>query len=103
MIGSPLEAQVTLSVADQQLRQLCETHRETLAEAFVVSGVAVQGNGSHAGPGASSVPGLAGVTVARAPGSKCERCWKYLTTVGSHAAHPTLCERCARVVSARTT
>ena len=88
---------------DQKLRQLCETHRDTLAEAFVVSGVAVQGNGSHAGQGVSPVPGLAGVTVERAPGSKCERCWKHLTTVGSHAAHPTLCERCARVVSAKTT
>ncbi len=91
VIGSPLEARVTLLVSEEKLRQLCETHRESLAEAFVVSGVDVQAGGSE-------VPGRVGVTVERAPGHKCQRCWKYLTTVGVEPAHPQLCERCARVV-----
>ncbi|MBK8091736.1 MAG: hypothetical protein IPK32_07070 [Verrucomicrobiaceae bacterium] len=26
---------------------------------------------------------------------KCERCWRLLPDVGTHAAHPTLCGRCA--------
>ena len=99
VIGSPLEARVTLLVADQQLRQLCEAYRETLAEAFVVSDMKVQESGSQGASMDSHVPGLIGVQVERAPGQKCQRCWKYLTSVGSHAAHPQLCERCARVVS----
>ena len=31
---------------------------------------------------------------------KCERCWKYSASIGSHPAHPTLCARCASVVEA---
>ena len=99
--GSPLEARVTLAVTDQALRRLCEAHRDTLAEAFVVSAVDVQADGAQADRPDAPVPGLAGVRVERAPGKKCERCWKLLLTVGSHAAHPQLCERCAGVVEAR--
>jgi FPG/IleRS zinc finger protein len=31
---------------------------------------------------------------------KCVRCWKYYApeTVGTHAEHPELCERCTKVV-----
>ena len=49
------------------------------------------------GGAASAVEGL-GVAAAHATGEKCERCWKYSATIGSHAAHPTLCARCASVV-----
>ena len=101
VIGSPLEAQVTLIVDDPGLRQLCETHRETLAEAFVVSRVNVQTNGATS-TSARAVPGLVHVKVERAPGGKCERCWKHLTSVGAAADHPQLCERCVSVVSALT-
>ena len=30
--------------------------------------------------------------------AKCERCWNYRPTVGQSADHPTLCERCVRVL-----
>jgi isoleucyl-tRNA synthetase len=39
------------------------------------------------------------ITVTPAPGTKCERCWKVLAEVGSVAAHPTLCVRCADAVA----
>ncbi|CAE7798327.1 ileS, partial [Symbiodinium sp. CCMP2456] len=38
------------------------------------------------------------VTVSRAAGHKCERCWVYSETVGDCEEHPTLCHRCADVV-----
>ena len=38
------------------------------------------------------------VKVSRAPGKKCERCWKYSETVGEDGDHPTICHRCAQVV-----
>jgi isoleucyl-tRNA synthetase len=95
-IGSPLEAWVTLAVADGTLKRLCETHRDTLAEAFVVSGLEVTVEPAPAAE--SPVPGLLGVRVERARAGKCQRCWKHLPTVGSQAAHPTLCARCAAVV-----
>jgi isoleucyl-tRNA synthetase len=36
--------------------------------------------------------------VSVAPGHKCARCWRVLEEVGTVAAHPTLCERCADAV-----
>ena len=51
------------------------------------------------GGSASAVEGL-GVAAAHATGEKCERCWKYSADIGTHAAHPTLCARCASVVEA---
>ncbi len=103
VIGSGLEAQVTLLVSDPQVRQLCETHRDTLAEAFVVSRVEVKTNGTSHAAGDMLVPGLAGVKVERAPGEKCARCWKHLVSVGLESAHPQLCERCVRAVTTTST
>ena len=34
------------------------------------------------------------ITVDKAEGEKCERCWHYLPDVGSNPAHPCLCARC---------
>lgn len=36
--------------------------------------------------------------VQKACGEKCERCWTYSSTVGKNSEHPTLCERCAKVM-----
>ena len=33
-----------------------------------------------------------------APGTKCARCWRVLPEVGTVAAHPALCLRCADAV-----
>jgi len=38
------------------------------------------------------------VSIDRAEGAKCERCW-YVRAVGIRPEHPTLCERCAGVVA----
>jgi len=82
------------------VQALCEAHRGTLAEAFVVSGVAVERDGTTPTSVAAPVPGLVGVRVERAAGKKCARCWKHLTTVGAEPAHPQLCDRCVRVLAA---
>ena len=39
------------------------------------------------------------IEVAKATGKKCERCWKYSEDVGRDPAHPTVCARCARVLT----
>jgi isoleucyl-tRNA synthetase len=97
VIGSPLEARVTLTISDAALRARCEAHRAVLAEAFVVSELDVRAGG--AGAGLAGLPGVDAIEVARAPGGKCQRCWKHLTSVGGDPAHPSLCDRCARVVA----
>jgi isoleucyl-tRNA synthetase len=40
------------------------------------------------------------VSVFKAEGAKCERCWKYDTGVGNDPKHPTVCARCASVLNA---
>ena len=81
-IGKSLEAKVTVPSA--KLGGCGAMDTEELADLFIVSQV-------EAGGGTE-------VQVAPAQGSKCERCWKVLTTVGQDGEHPTLCPRCARVV-----
>jgi isoleucyl-tRNA synthetase len=49
-------------------------------------------------PGVTLRQGEPGVLTARAPGTKCARCWRVLDEVGSRAAHPTLCLRCTDAV-----
>ena len=39
------------------------------------------------------------VTVERAEGVKCERCWKYSTKVGEDAKYPTVCDACAAALA----
>ena len=40
------------------------------------------------------------VEVRRAAGQKCERCWHWETDIGTDPAHPTICARCMKAVTA---
>ena len=67
-----------------------------LESAFIVSQVELaEGTGEVD----SDIEGLS-ITISKADGEKCERCWAYRTSVGQCTEHPTLCERCAKIVSA---
>ena len=95
-IGASLEAAVTLYCNDAVYDLLNSIPMDELADLMIVSHVElVKGEGGAA----SAVEGL-GVAAAHATGDKCERCWKYSADIGTHAAHPTLCARCASVVEA---
>ena len=39
------------------------------------------------------------IKVLHASGEKCERCWKYSEELGTNIEEPTLCPRCASVMS----
>jgi isoleucyl-tRNA synthetase len=81
LIGSGLEATVTITAEGEQ-RKLLEEARAELPTLFIVSKVVL-------------ADGPLGVAVARAPGVKCERCWMYQEDVGKDPAHPTICGKCA--------
>mgnify|MGYP000841522469 CR=1 FL=1 len=86
---------MTLCAAGE-LHDFLQSVESQLPEIFITSAVALSdGEGDFTG----EVEGLS-VSVSKADGEKCERCWKYSATIGSHAAHPTLCARCASVVEA---
>ena len=85
-IGKSLEAEVDLTVTAEDAF-LADMDAAALADLFIVSQVRVD------------VGDELKVAVRPASGAKCARCWKVLPTVGSDAAHPDLCPRCAAVVS----
>jgi len=68
-----------------------------LDQILIVSEVVVHEPGSPIPDTADRYAKLA-VQVKAAAGEKCERCWIVTPEVGKHAAHPTLCGRCAEVV-----
>ncbi len=93
IIGKPLEAKVVL-YADGELYTFLDGVKTALPEIFITSAVELKnGEGEFKG----DVEGLS-ITVARADGEKCERCWKFSTSVGSCAEHPTLCAECAQAL-----
>lgn len=92
-IGNSLSAHVFL-YPNAETADLLSRFSE-LEKLFIVSQVTVvQG---EAPAGALPLKGLA-VKVETASGDKCERCWNVTTEVGTHAEHPTLCNRCVTVV-----
>jgi isoleucyl-tRNA synthetase len=88
LIGKSLEAQATIS-ASEPVYLILTKYREQLRYLFIVSGVKIEQASS--GNGAGSVK----VTVSKAAGKKCDRCWNYSTHVGEDSAYPTVCERCS--------
>jgi isoleucyl-tRNA synthetase len=91
LIGTGLEAQVTITAADP-VYSLLERYADQLRYVFIVSAVTlVQASGNG---GSNSVH----VEVKHADGLKCERCWNYSTHVGEDKNYPTVCERCNAVL-----
>lgn len=93
IIGKSLEAKVILG-AEGDLYDFLNTHLHELEPIFIVSQVELT---KEPQPNAGEVEGLT-VRVEHAEGEKCERCWSFDASVGSHANHPTLCKRCAEVM-----
>ena len=90
-MGNSLEAQVILKVPAAKSK-LVQKYRDELCSLFIVSDVIPQ-----AGPDEEL-----GITVAKAPGQKCQRCWNYSTHVGTSPSHPEFCKRCEDVVKGWT-
>jgi len=83
-IERPLDARVEI-VCDAPTAAMLRPLAGDLAGLFVVSKVVLT----------DQMQAGAQVTVSRAEGEKCPRCWMTQETVGAVAEHPTLCERCA--------
>ncbi len=99
-IGHSLDTALTLWLADEA-RDRVESLGADLREIFIVSQLAIRSL-SQAPKDAykdDEAPGAA-VTVEKASGDKCGRCWVYSTELGSDARWPDVCPRCARVLAA---
>jgi isoleucyl-tRNA synthetase len=86
-IGKALEAKATLN-GSGPLFVDGKTHGEFLRELLNVSQIEIHANGDAAPV----------ITISKAAGQKCERCWHWETDVGAVAEHPTICGRCVEAV-----
>ncbi len=91
-IGSSQEATLRIMT---DTRSSARLDPALLATLCMVSEVEVVGDQLEPTP-----PGQPTIFPAKSPYPKCERCWNLRPTVGRDADHPTLCDRCVRVVSA---
>ena len=90
VIGSSLEASLTLFAEGETYALLNAIPMDELADLMIVSQVTlVEGAGGEKG----AVEGL-GVEAKRATGQKCLRCWKFDEAVGEDG----LCPRCKAVL-----
>lgn len=98
-IGNALEASLHFYLPKEQY-DLLISYKDFLPTLFIVSEVKLFDN--------SNIPEVAyrypeieafAVVVNKAPGNKCQRCWNWSITVGSHPEHPSICSRCFEVIS----
>jgi isoleucyl-tRNA synthetase len=94
-IGKALEAKITLAIPPDLLAEHTRFKAE-FAEILNVSQLVIEAqspsaDGSHLPPR---------VTVEKADGTKCERCWHIEPGVGASPQHPDLCPRCLEAVAA---
>jgi isoleucyl-tRNA synthetase len=87
-IGAPLEAHVHIA-ANGDVYPLLSEYAKDLPGLFIVSQVDLENRSGDA----------LSVKIDRAEGTKCERCWKYTTDVGTAPAYPTICAPCAEAIS----
>ncbi len=83
-IKSSLESKVTLTACGEYLDFLRNVESE-IKPALIVSEVEIlEGDGELK------------ISVEKAEGEKCERCWVISKSVGLNSAHPTLCDKCCK-------
>jgi isoleucyl-tRNA synthetase len=90
LIGSSLEASVTLQLADPADLALFDT--VDLTEIAITSAANVVTLAQSDAP-----PGFAAVEIVRAEGEKCDRCWRVLPEVVANTQH--ICNRCTHAVA----
>ncbi len=105
-LGASLEAQVQIVLTESSpLREAlallaASPHPEVdnLADWLLVSALGLGGAPLEAPLSEIDEEGIR-VRIARAAGSKCERCWHHEGDIGQHPSHPTLCGRCVAVLA----
>ncbi len=91
-IGASLEAAPVVHLSPDLARIV--TNPETFATLCITSSLTLTTDPAPEGAFTmEDVPGVA-VVFAHAEGEKCQRCWKILPDVGTHA-HPATCKRCS--------
>ena len=89
-IGNSLGAKVTLRARGDDAA-LLEQYRDDLAMLLIVSEVELHRAGDEEGPAVR-------ITVTRAEGDKCARCWRFVPSISSAPETEGLCDRCVNAL-----
>ena len=92
LIGSGLQASVTLTPGNERISALLELFRGQLEDFFIVSKCQID-------PESAEAAGTEAKLIARvkkAPGEKCVRCWHVRESVGQSEDHPEVCHVCCK-------
>ncbi len=98
-IGKALEAEVKITIIGNNVESTTDIlHKYELAlpELFNVSDVDVEDH--PATPDSEQV--IVDYEVVRSQNPKCERCWRYVSSVGESRDYPTVCLRCVEALDA---
>jgi len=93
LIGHPLDACLEIGIADQHLREILTGFGENLRDIFIVSSTSITETPDKTVYTSQEIEGLS-IRVTKALGDKCERCWKYDTSVGESDTYSGACSRC---------
>ncbi len=94
LIGHSLDARVLLNIANDEYSFIKDYTENEVSDLFIVSQVKfVNDNLAE-----SEIEGIS-ISVEKASGEKCERCWKYDEEVGHDHNHSDVCPRCAKVLN----
>ena len=100
MIGSSLEAGITVYATDDKMRDFVNANIELFPLLFKVSQASASGEPEE---GMEDVPSMSlKIGIKKASGEKCQRCWNYSETVGGNKDAPEVCDRCYNVISERS-
>jgi isoleucyl-tRNA synthetase len=104
VIGAPLEARVSLSPAGETY-ELLRRHETELPMLFITSQVSLQSDAAPASAEAEggaavavSAPEAVTVQVVHADGTKCLRCWRFVTDISTDPSFDGICGRCVEAV-----
>ena len=106
IIGHSLDAKVAIGPQPRwrnRIREFGESDMSRLQDLLIVSQVLLTdqtGDVTTSMVSSYTAPLGYTITVSKADGGKCERCWKYDVQVGADKGHPTVCARCAAVLGA---
>ena len=95
VVGHSLDSCVSIC-APEKLQALLTEYRDMMSALMIVSQVGLVNTDAISDPYESTEFEGLKIGVAKARGTKCERCWNYSETVGEVAGHPTICTRCAQ-------
>jgi isoleucyl-tRNA synthetase len=94
-IGSSLQAKVVLSATPRELVFL-ESYASQLPMLFIVSDVELKPAPPDVDAHEEGEPRIA---IERAGGTKCERCWRYVSAISADPSWAGLCDRCQEALA----